>query len=73
MQTPHLFFVCFLYRNLSVCYEWFDDFVQMTDNIRSVKPHVDILLLGNFNIDLLKTYSSWDSTITLLGLTQLIE
>jgi len=66
-------FVCFLYRNPSVCYEWFDDFVQMIDNLRAAKPHADILLLGDFNIDLLKPHSSWDSTITLLGLTQLIE
>ena len=29
------------------------------------------LVLGDFNIDLLKPHSSWDSTITLLGLTQL--
>ena len=70
-NAPSLF-VCFLYRNPSVCYEWFDDFVQMIDNLRAAKSHADILLLGDFNIDLLKPHSSWDSTITLLGLTQLI-
>ena len=71
-NAPSLF-VCFLYRNPSVSYEWFDDFVQMIDNLRAAKSHADILLLGDFNIDLLKPHSSWDSTITLLGLTQLIE
>ena len=73
MQTLHLFLYVFLYRNPSVNYEWFDDFVQMMDNLRAAKSHADILLLGDFNIDLLKPRSSWDSTITLLGLTQLIE
>ena len=66
-------FVCFLYRNPSVCYEWFCDFVQMIDNVRAVKRHADILLLPYCNIDLLKPHSSWDSTITLLGLTQPIK
>ena len=45
----------------------------MIDNIHTVKPHADILVLGDFNIDLLKPHSSWDSTITLLGLTQLVK
>ena len=54
-------------------YEWFDNFVQMIDNIHTVKPHADILVLGDFNIDLLKPHSSRDSAITLLGLTQLAK
>ena len=45
----------------------------MIDNIHTVKPHADILVLGDFNIDLLKPHSSWDSAITLLGLTQLVK
>ena len=65
--------VCILYRNPSASYEWFDNFVQMIDNIHTVKPHADILVLGDFNIDLLKPHSFWDSTITLLGLTQLVK
>ena len=65
--------MCILYRNPSASYEWFDIFVQMIDNIHTVKPHADILVLGDFNIDLLKPHSSWDSTITLLGLTQLVK
>ena len=45
----------------------------MVDNIHTVKPHADILVLGDFNINLLKPHSSWDPTITLLGLTQLVK
>ena len=45
----------------------------MIDNIHTVKPLADILVLGDFNIDILKPHSSWDSTITLLGLTQLVK
>ena len=45
----------------------------MIDSIHTVKPHADILVLVDFNIDLLKQLSSWDSTITLLGLTQLVK
>ena len=66
-------FVCFLYKNPLVCYEWFSDFVQTIDNLRAVKPHADILLLPYCDIDLLKPHSFWDSTITLLCLTLLIE
>ena len=66
-------FVCFLYKNPLVCYEWFSDFVQLIDNLRAVKPHADILLLPYCDIDLLKPHSFWDSTITLLCLTLLIE
>ena len=68
-NAPNIFFIqkpfCF--------YEWFDNFVQMIDNIHTVKPHADILVLGDLHFDLLKPHSSFDSTITLLGLTQLLK
>ena len=35
--------------------------LYILDNIHTVKPLADIVLLGNFNIDLLKPHSSWDS------------
>ena len=60
-------------KNPSASYEWFDNFVQMIDSIHTVKPHADILVLGDLNINLLKPHSSWDSAITLLGLTQLVK
>ena len=50
-----------------------ESWLQMIDNIHTVKPHADILVLGDFNIDLLKPHSYWDSTITLLGSTQLVK
>ena len=71
-SAPNIF-VSILYRNPSASYEWFDNFVQMIDNIHTVKPYADILVLGDFNIDLLKPHSSWDPTITLLGLIQLVK
>ena len=46
--------------------------LQMIDNL-AVKPHADNLLLGDFNTDLLKPHSSWDSTITLLGLKPVLN
>ena len=49
-SAPNMF-VCILYRNPSASYEWLDKFVQMIDNIDTVKPHADILVLGDFNID----------------------
>ena len=45
----------------------------MIDNIHTVKPHADILVLEDFNIDLLKPHCTWDSAITLLGWTQLVK
>ena len=45
----------------------------MIDSIHTVKSHAGILVLGDFNIDLLKPHSSWDSTITMLGLTLLVK
>ena len=71
-SAPNIF-VCILYRNPSASYEWCDNFVQMIDSVHTVKAHADILVLGDFNIDLFKPHSSWDCTITLLGLTQLVK
>ena len=62
-------FVCILYRNPSASNEWFDNFVQMIDSIHAVKPHADILVLGDFNIELLKPHSSWDYNIARLNPT----
>ena len=61
MNAPNIFL--FLYRNPSASYEWFDNFVQMIDNIHTVKHYANILELGDFNIDLLKPHSSWDSLL----------
>ena len=48
MNAPNIF--VFLYTNPSASYEWFDNFVQMIDNIHTVKHYANILELGDFNI-----------------------
>ena len=60
-----------LYRKPSVSYEWFDDFVHNYDRsnlLMLVFFHYNI-----FNICLLKPHSYWDTSITLLGLNQLVK
>ena len=44
----------------------------MLDDVQSVKNRADVLTLGDFNIDMLKPHSCWDSTLALFGLAQLI-
>ena len=46
-------------------------FVQMLDVYKAKNP-ADVLILGDFNIDMLKPHSCWDSTLALFGLAQLI-
>ena len=60
-HAPSLF-VCYLYRNPAVTF----------DDVYKAKIRADILILGDFNIDMLKPHSSWDSTLALFGLAQLI-
>jgi len=63
---------CYLYRNPTVTLEWYDSFVQTLDDVYDFKNRADVLILGNFNIDMLKPHSCWDSALALLGLAQLI-
>ena len=35
--------------------EWYDSFVQMLDNVYKAKNRADVLILGDFNIDITKT------------------
>ena len=44
----------------------------MLDDVQSVKNRADVLTLGDFNIDMLKPHSCWDSTLALFGLAQII-
>lgn len=62
--------ICMLYRNPSSSFDWYDDFYNMFDYIDT--QNNDVLLLGDFNIDMLKPHQSWTSTTTLLGLQQLV-
>ena len=61
-------FVCYLYRNPAVTFEWHDSFVQMPDDVYKAKNRADVLILGDFNIDKLKPHSCCDSTLDLFGL-----
>jgi hypothetical protein len=66
-------YVCILYRNPAACSEWYEWFAEMIDSVYKSKPQTDILILGDFNIDLLKLQTRWESLICSLGLTQLIN
>ena len=50
----------------------YDSFVQMLDEVYNVKNRVDVLILGDFDIDMLKPHPCWDSALALFGLAQLI-
>ena len=63
--------VGYLCRNPAVTYAWFDDFVKMMDKVN--EGNSNIILLGDFNIDLLKSQPAWESTTCLFGLHQLIK
>ena len=60
-----------VYRNGSSTYTWYDDFVDMMDAVSgNIKSNV--LLLGDFNLDLFKCQPSWTSITSFLGLNQLV-
>lgn len=65
--------VGFVYRNPSSNFSWYDDFVVMMDKVQNIMHGQDIIILGDFNIDLQKNHSAWDSTISLFNLNQLIQ
>ena len=60
-----------MYRNPAVTYAWYDDSVEMMDKVN--ERNSNIVLLGDFNIDLLKFHSAWASTTSMFGLHQLIR
>ena len=68
-KTPSLL-VGYVYRNPAATYEWYDEFLTMLDTVSESKNNV--LLLGDFNIELLKPHLAWESTSSILGLNQLI-
>ena len=59
-----------IYRNPASSLCWYDDFVNMMDNVNASGKNV--LLLGDFNIDLFKRNNAWSSTTALFGLVQLV-
>ena len=62
----------FVYRNPASTLSWYDDFIHMMDNVQ--KCNADIIMLGDFNIDLLRHIpDSWESVMSLFGLHQLVS
>ena len=62
--------VGYVYRNPAATHPWSDDFMQMMDKVCESNPN--IVLLGDFNIDLLKPQPTWSSATSLFGLRQQI-
>ena len=65
-------FICYLYRNPKETLEWYDKFVCMMDIVADTTKNADVLLLGDFNIDISKPHVNWESTFELFGLRQFI-
>ena len=63
--------VGFCYRNPAERLNWVDKFGSMMDVV-SLEPK-EIILLGDFNIDLTKENNKWNQTINFLSLSQLIK
>ena len=70
-QKSRATLIGFVYRNPASTYNWYDDFISMMDKINKKDPNV--LILGDFNIDLLMPQISWECTTSLFGLHQLID
>ena len=63
--------VCFLYRNPKETNDWFDRFTLMMDAAEMLDN--EIILLGDFNIDLFKHYEQWVKIYESYNLHQLID
>jgi len=62
--------VGFIYRHKSSSFAWYDDFITMIDKVKEISSN--ILLLGDFNIDMFKSHPSWECTTNMVGLKQLV-
>ena len=61
-----------IYRNPASNFEWYDAFTSMMEEVQKTKCST-IILMGDFNIDMLKKRPAWESTIALCGLHQLVS
>ena len=68
-MSPSLL-VGFIYIN-SASTDWYDTFTHMMDSVNSNSRN--ILLLGNFNFNLLEPQPEWESTAAQIGLNQLVS
>ena len=62
--------VGYIYRNPASTFDWYDQFVTMMDKVQGC--NLNVVLLGDFNIDMQKSNPAWDSTVSLFGLNQMI-
>ena len=69
-NTPSIL-LGFCYRNPTERVNWLDNFSEMMDAV-SIESK-EIILLGDFNIDLSKANNQWTQTINYFNLYQLIE
>ena len=67
------FLIAFIYRSPSSTLVWFDEFVVMMDRVQNSKHHNEILLPGDFNIDMFKPNPGWVSTLSLFNLHQCVQ
>ena len=71
IQTPKSsILISYVYRNPAATFDWYDQFVTMRDRVQGCK--LNVVLLGDFNIDMQKTSPAWDSMIYLFGLDSMI-
>ena len=60
-----------MYRHPDLKDDWLDNFVQMMAKVPLTK--CNIVMLGDFNFNMLKPQPAWKSTFTLFGLNQLVD
>lgn len=61
-----------LYRHGNETWPWYDDFQKMFDNVKK-KNSSDVLLLGDFNLNLFESRPAWETTYSVLGLKMIID
>ena len=70
LKSPSLL-LGYIYSNPASPTTWFDDLVRLINKANDHKSN--ILLIGDFNIDLCKPQPSWDITTSVFGFHQLVR
>ena len=65
------FLIIFVYRNPAECIEWRERYNSLMDDV--IIMNHEVILFGDFNIQLLKPKPKWIQTYTMHGLEQLID
>ena len=67
-------FICILYRNGKLkLNEFYESFTHMLDNVTNLTKTSELIITGDFNIDLLHTPQKWTQTLKLHNLYSLIN